>query len=69
MKKSPKAPVARGPIFPVGSDVLIKRPHLWSGCQGEVVRVTDGIHLVKIAGKHDGFFHTEATGEDLGCAI
>jgi hypothetical protein len=52
------------PRFEVGWPVVILRPHLWSGCAGEVVSEKDGIHRVKINGKHD-VFHSDVPGDQL----
>jgi hypothetical protein len=51
--------------FALGERVKINRPHLWSGNSGEVVSFADGQHRIRIKGKDEGFFHTEATAEFL----
>jgi len=56
--------------FAVGETVLINRPHLWSGCVGEVVKFENGLHRIRIVGKCDAgekppVFHTDAEGEFL----
>ena len=51
--------------FAVGETVLIKRPHLWASCVGEVVSFANGQHCIKIAGKHGDVFHTDAAAEFL----
>lgn len=51
-------------IFPVGASVVIVRPNLWAGACGEVVKVTDGVHRIKIPNKWgDGFWHTDVEKE------
>jgi len=63
--KSSKQKPATGPIFKIGSQVLIKRPNLWSGCSGEVVSVTDGYHRIKITGKDGAVFHADVMGSEM----
>jgi len=71
LKRKPVKPVVLHPLekFPVGTEVLIKRPHLWSGCVGVVVTEKEGMHRVRIEAKADGStmsaFHTDATGDQL----
>ena len=65
-----KVPVD-APFYPVGTWVIIKRPHLWSNCRGEVVSVTDGLHRIKIPtlptddGGVRSCFHTDCNGNEL----
>lgn len=66
MKRKPPQPVRPDlPDFPVGSPILLVRPHLWSGCAGVVERVTDHKHLVRIAGKNNAVFHAESFADTL----
>jgi len=55
--------------FADGETVLIKRPHLWSGCVGEVVGFANGLHRVKITGKPEGtsfsHFHADVAADLL----
>ena len=53
------------PDLLVGTRVSIMRPHLWSGCYGEVVKVSDAKHTIKIFGKDGASFHTEAYATHL----
>ena len=64
-KTKPAAVVKNLPRFTAGEPVVILRPHLWSGCVGEVVSEKDGIHRVKINGKDKAFFHTDVPGDQL----
>ena len=51
-------------MFPVGSCVVTRKSHLHGGERGEVVKVTDGIHTIKIAAKNGpGFWHTASAGD------
>lgn len=64
-----KVPVD-APVYPVGTRVVIKRPHLWAGCVGEVIAVTEGLHRVRINQKPDGvtlqgYFHTDCNGNEM----
>lgn len=55
--------------FENGETVIILRPHLWSGCSGEIVGFENGLHRVKITAKPDGsdfsHFHCECPGSLL----
>ena len=65
-RKSKPQIVKQYPVFPVGTIVEIVRPHLWSGCTGEVVAASsDGIHRIKIAGKDGQTFQSEANGDEI----
>lgn len=64
-KKSTEASRKDLPKFDVGWPVVILRPHLWSGCAGEVISETDGIHRVKIPGRDNSYFHTDVPGDQL----
>lgn len=63
-KREPK-----GPIFPVGSECLVKRPNLYAGCVGVVEKMSDGFHILKIPLKDPTIYtthcHIEASGEEL----
>jgi len=63
--KSSKQKPATGPTFKVGSQVLIKRPNLWSGCVGSVVSVAEGYHRIKIVGVDNSVFHADVMGDEL----
>lgn len=65
--KKKKQPEAKKdlPRFAVGEPVIIIRPHLWSGCTGEVISEMGGVHRVKIAGKDKAFFRTDVPGDQL----
>jgi hypothetical protein len=59
-----------GPVFAVGETVKINRPSpLWAGCVGDVVKIENGIHRVRIAANPDGstctFFHADIIGHHL----
>jgi len=64
MKKLPKRK-ASGPEYPVGDMVLILRPHLWSGCVGEVVSILEGFHRIRVSGTRKEGFLAEACGDEL----
>lgn len=55
--------------YPKGSCVLIKKPHLYSGCVGEVVSVEDKLHLIRIPLKEPvsgiTHMHTEAYSDTI----
>ena len=55
------------PPIPVGTKVLIIRPHLWSGCVAKVEKYNPEttLHYLKVQGKEGVIFHTEATAEHL----
>ena len=55
------------PPIPVGTKVLIIRPHLWSGCVAKVEKYNPEttLHYLKVQGKEGVIFHTEARAEDL----
>jgi len=63
--KSSKQKPTTGPIFKVGSQVIIKRPNLWSGSCGEVVSVAEGYHRIKIVGFDNAVFHADVMGDEL----
>lgn len=53
-------------VIPVGTFVLIQRPHLWSGAAGEIVTAyDDGRHRICIPGKDGLVCHTEARADTL----
>lgn len=55
-----------GPVFDVGTPVVIIRPNpLWSGCAGEVVSIANGIHRIKIQGRNGDTFHADCPCEQL----
>lgn len=63
---TPVKPAGCGPDLPLGAHVKLKRPHLWYGCEGQVVTVyNDGRHRVKIAGKYGATFHSDAFVTEL----
>lgn len=55
--------------YKVGETCLVLRPHLHSGCVGEVVSFKDGMHRIKIPTKPDmaveKFWHTDVPGSQL----
>jgi hypothetical protein len=67
-KKKPEA-LEQPRVYANGETVLIKRPHLWSGCVGEVVGFANGQHRIKISANEDGsttaIFHADAAAEFL----
>jgi len=66
MNKKPIAPYA-GPLWPLGSMVIIERPHLFSGYVGLVDGRDEkmGTHRVAVTVQNGHTFHTEATGDLL----
>lgn len=67
LKKQAKERVPENlpPNLGVGMRVSIMRPHLWSGCYGEVMKVDGVKHLVKVFGKDGAVFHTECYSDCL----
>lgn len=70
VKRKPAAPQAyRGPVFAAGETVLVQRPNLWSGAVGEVIKVDNGIHRIRIEAKPGGStfsaFHADVSGDQL----
>jgi hypothetical protein len=63
--KSLRQKPATGPILKVGTRVVVKRPNLWSGSEGEVISVTDGYHRIKITGFDKAVFHADVMGDEL----
>lgn len=63
--KRPENPIA----YPIGVQVLILRPHLYSGCVGEVVAVEKFLHRIKIPLKEPigtmTHMHTESWSDTL----
>lgn len=64
-KKVQQPRVITKPDFAVGTPIVVTLPHLWSGCAGVVVSVTDHVHRVKIAGKNGATFHSDAYADEL----
>lgn len=56
-------------VFPVGTEVLILRPHLYSGCVGEVVSIEKWLHRIRIPLKEPigemTHMHTESWSDTL----
>ena len=50
------------PNFSIRDTVILLRPHLWSGCPGEVesIKTDRQIYYLLICGKEGAEFHTEA---------
>lgn len=54
------------PRHDLSAQVIVVRPHLWSGAVGEVVaQYNDGNHRVRITGKDGSYFHTDAMSQFL----
>jgi len=67
-RKTNKAPAKCDlPPIPVGTQILILRPHLWAGCTGVVEKYNEAttLHYLEIAGKNGEKFHAEATSREL----
>ena len=59
-------PIENHPSFPVGSQIVIIRPHLWSGCVGFVDHVDDRqMHRIRIQGKNGSWYTSIAWAEQL----
>lgn len=70
MKRRPEKSAPYSNIrFPVGSQVVLNRPHLWAGARGCVIGESNGIHEVKITARDNETypkgFSTSASGDVL----
>lgn len=70
MSKKKPAPIrlSKLPPLPLGTMVVVQRPHLWAGGCGEVVAYNETTteHKIRIASRYpDEYFHAVALAEDL----